>query len=269
MIRRLPLLFCLCLLLSACATISKEAPSLTLAPSGFKAPVSRIPHVPGETNGTGAPQADLGFLEVDDPWQPLNRNIYEFNARFDRAVYLPAVKGYETVVPYPVRKGASNVISNLNEVPTLLNSTLQGNGNRMLRAVSRFALNSTFGFLGLLDVASGWGLHPNHTGVGDTLGVWGVDPGPYFVIPILGPSNVRDTAGEAGDFALLWLEMKYVYDLLDVQDRRTTAYAEFTVRALNKRANIPFRYHQTGSPFEYELIRFLYTKKRELDVQKD
>ncbi|GAB7024265.1 MlaA family lipoprotein [Salidesulfovibrio brasiliensis] len=266
---RITLLLCLCLTLGACATISKKDPSLTLAPTGFKAPVSRVPAIPGETNGTGAPEADLGFLDVDDPWQPFNRSMYEFNARFDRAVYLPAVKGYETVVPYPARKGASNVIDNLNEVPAILNCSLQGRGKPALRSFIRLALNSTFGFLGLLDVASGWGIRRVETGVGDTLGVWGMEQGPYLVLPFLGPSNLRDAAGEAGDFALLWLEMKYVYDLLDVRNRRTTAYAEFAVRALTLRANIPFRYHQTGSPFEYELIRFLYTKKRELDVDKE
>lgn len=95
-------------------------------------------------------------------------------------------------------------------------------------------------------------------------------PGPYVVLPLLGPSSVRDSGGALGDFALLFYEMNYVYDLAGVTDGRTAiAMGESTIRGLDLRANVPFRYYQTGSPFEYDLIRFLYSKKRELDMERE
>ena len=102
---------------------------------------------------------------------------------------------------------------------------------------------------------------------GQTLGVWGFGDGPYFVMPIFGPSNVRDTVGFGGDFMLVLIQMKHMYRLLGVNNPQTVGYAELAIRALNRRSNTAFRYHETGSPFEYEMIRFIYTKKRELDIQ--
>lgn len=254
------LIFC-----AGCATISKTDPDLALAPKGFIAPISRAP----DTAANRKKAADLEFLDVYDPWDSMNRNIYSFNARFDRAVYIPAVDVYTAILPAPVRAGVTNAINNLNEVKSFTNGILQVSGDRTFTALSRFVINSSIGLLGIFDVAKEMGLLKKETGFADTLGIWGAPPGRYLVLPIVGPSSIRDAAGYTGDFALLWYEMNWVYDLAGVKEGRTAiGIGEATIRGLNLRANIPFRYYQTGSPFEYDLVRFLYSKKRELDMKK-
>jgi phospholipid-binding lipoprotein MlaA len=266
MIKKIFSFILLSLLLQGCATIIKEDPSLTLKPQGFIAPVSHAPRA-GKPHSK---QADLEFLDVHDPWDAMNRHIYSFNARFDRAVYLPAVNVYTTILPPPVREGVTNAVNNLNEVKSFTNGILQFNGDKTSRAFSRFLINSSVGLLGIFDVASMWDLKSMETGFADTLGVWGLPPGPYVVLPLLGPSSVRDSGGALGDFALLWYEMNWVYDLAGVDEGRTAiGIGESTIRGLSLRANVPFRYYQTGSPFEYDLVRFLYSKKRELDMIRE
>jgi phospholipid-binding lipoprotein MlaA len=250
------------LLLGGCgAAVTKRVePTLALEPTGFRTEVQRWP---------AQSATDLDFLDVYDPWEPMNRNLYDFNAGLDTYVLLPAVGVYKAVLPQPVRTGVKNFIRNLNELPVLLNCMLQGSFEKSAITTSRFLINSTFGVGGLMDVASGAdGLPRQEEDVGQTLGVWGVGNGPYFVMPVMGPSNLRDTVGFGGDFLLLYLEMKYAYQLAGVQDGYDTAIVELVIRSLNLRANTPFRYHGTGSPFEYELVRFIYTKKRELDIQR-
>ncbi|QGY42018.1 VacJ family lipoprotein [Pseudodesulfovibrio cashew] len=236
----------------------EPVPSLT--ETGFKAPVKRY--------GTEGDDS-LDFLKVYDPWEPLNRNIYVFNALFDNYLMLPATRTYEFILPQPVRTGVKNVISNANEVPTLINCLLQGKLTKSAITTSRLLINTTFGLLGVFDPASGAeNLQRQDEDVGQTLGVWGMGAGPYFVMPFMGPSNVRDTLGFGGDTLLVYLQMMYVYDKLGVSDFRSVAYTELVVRLLNKRSNIKFTYYETGSPFEYELVRFIYTKKRELDIER-
>jgi phospholipid-binding lipoprotein MlaA len=250
------------LLMGGCgAAVTKRVePELTLEPTGFRTQVNHWPE---------AGDNDLDFMEVYDPWEPMNRHIYEFNAGLDTYVLLPAVGAYQTVVPAPARKGVSNVINNLNELPVLVNCLLQGKMKKSAITTSRFFINSTFGVLGIMDLASqAEHLKRQEEDVGQTLGYWGAGNGPYFVMPGFGPSNLRDTVGFGGDFLLLYLEMEQVYRLAGVRNTWDTAVAEMVVRTLNRRANVPFRYHQTGSPFEYEMVRYIYTKKRELDIQR-
>ncbi|WP_196772856.1 MlaA family lipoprotein [Pseudodesulfovibrio alkaliphilus] len=252
----------LVLVLGGCgAAVTKRAdPALNLEPTGFRTEVNHWPQAGGN---------DLDFMEVYDPWEPMNRHIYDFNAGLDTYVLLPAVGVYRTVLPAPARKGVSNVINNLNELPVLVNCVLQGKVRKGAITTSRFLINSTFGLLGVMDLASDAPrLQRQDEDVGQTLGFWGVGNGPYFVMPGFGPSNLRDTVGFGGDSLLLYLEMMQVYRLAGVRNTWDTAVAEMVVRTINRRANVPFRYHQTGSPFEYELVRYIYTKKRELDIQR-
>ncbi|WP_285907601.1 MlaA family lipoprotein [Pseudodesulfovibrio pelocollis] len=252
----------LVLVLGGCgAAVTKRVdPALTLEPVAFRTEVNHWPQ-------TG--NNDLDFMEVYDPWEPMNRHIYDFNAGLDTYVLLPAVGVYKTVLPAPARKGVTNVINNLNELPVLVNCILQGKVRKGAVTTSRFFINSTFGLLGIMDVASGAPhLQRQNEDVGQTLGFWGVGNGPYFVMPGFGPSNLRDTVGFGGDTLLLYLEMVQVYRLAGVRNTWHTTIAEMTVRTINRRANVPFRYHQTGSPFEYEMVRYIYTKKRELDIQR-
>jgi len=257
------LLFACSVVLGACGGIAKSTridPALNLAPTSFHTEVNHWPE-PGDH--------DLDVMEVYDPWEPMNRNIYNFNAVVDEAIIYPATKAYETVLPDPAEKGVHNVIQNLNEAPVLVNCLLQGRLEKSFITTSRFFINSIFGIGGLMDVASSSeGLQKQEEDVGQTLGVWGFGSGPYFVMPILGPSNVRDTFGFGGDFLLLLMQMKYVYRAIGVKNTQTVAITELIIRGLNRRADTPFRYHSTGSPFEYEMIRFIYTKKRELDIKR-
>lgn len=257
------------LFLTGCAGTSIEDPELTLPPTDFRVTKN---HDVGDIT-----QDQIPLMQINDPWESINRSIYAFNSEVDKYVLLPLITGYKAVLPVPVRSGIHNVISNLDEFHVLVNSVLQGRVESSLVTIHRFIINSTVGLAGIFDVASFCdGLQGQNADFGQTLGLWGFQDGPYIVLPLLGPSNVRDTFGRAGDIGLQLAEMNTVYGHFDVSDDNVvglseiniglTSVAEATIRTLDLRAEIPFRYHSTGSPFEYELVRFLYTKKRELDV---
>jgi phospholipid-binding lipoprotein MlaA len=240
------LLLTLLALLAGCATKVQD-PGLRLRPGEFRTPVSHAP-VPDALKDKDS------ILYVHDPLEGFNRAMYAFNAQFDRAVFLPVVDAYEYALPQPVRTGVSNAIDNLNEVPTFANSLLQGSLTKSGRTLLRFVINSTLGVAGLLDVASDAGIRREQEDFGQTLGVWGLDQGPYLVLPVMGPSNVRDTLGSGVD--------------MDIEERNPVRQANTLVRAVDKRARMPFRYFTAGTPFEYEFLRFLYSTKRRLDVEK-
>ena len=121
--------------------------------------------------------------------------MYYFNAKADEYVLLPVVSGYKAITPDPVERGVSNFFSNLGELPTLANALLQLKFEVALTTFSRFTLNSTIGLAGLFDVASSMGIPEQNEDFGQTLGYWGVGSGPYLVLPLLGPSSMRDAAG--------------------------------------------------------------------------
>lgn len=249
-------------MLGACATISKKDPALELKPSAFRTPVNRIPNL----NDPAPDDDEMAILDVYDPWEPMNRAFYDFNARLDRYVMLPVSDAYKATLPPPMRTGIRNFINNLNEFPIFVNCLLQGDMKKTGTTTGRFLLNSTFGFLGLVDVASGAGLERQNEDFGQTLGVWGMGPGPYFVMPLIGPSSVRDGIGFGVDFVMVYFQMMEMYDMVGIKDKNTAGWIELGIRTVDRRSNVDFRYHETGSPFEYELIRFIYSKKRELDI---
>ena len=139
--------------------------------------------------------------QVNDPIEPINRGIFALNELIDTILVKPLVVTYNTVVPKPVRTGISNVFSNLDDVFIGANHALQGRGKDAGTSLGRVLVNSTIGLGGLIDVASMNGLQKGEGDFGQTLGVWGVGPGPYIVLPILGPSNARDTLGRAARIA--------------------------------------------------------------------
>jgi phospholipid-binding lipoprotein MlaA len=128
-----------------------------------------------------------------DPWEGFNRTVFDFNEAVDRAVIRPLAVGYVRVTPRPVRTGIGNFFSNLSDVTNLFNNLLQLKFDAAVNDFGRLAFNTTFGLLGLIDVASEMDLPKNNEDFGQTLGYWGVPPGPYVVLPLLGPSTVRDT----------------------------------------------------------------------------
>ncbi len=130
-----------------------------------------------------------------DPWEPMNRATFEFNDGVDRAVLKPLAEGYRFVLPELARSGVRNFFENLRDPWIALNQLLQGKVEEALSDGWRFIANSTFGLGGIFDIASDMGMPKHNEEFGQTLAVWGVDFGPYLVLPILGPSSVRDGVG--------------------------------------------------------------------------
>ena len=130
--------------------------------------------------------------EINDPFEDLNRDIFIFNEKLDEKILKPAALTYRKVTPQFARTGVTNFFNNLEEIDTSINQVLQGEIKYAFNDAGRFVINSTIGLFGLIDVASKMGLERHEEDFGQTLGVWGVDSGPYIMIPFLGPSNPRD-----------------------------------------------------------------------------
>jgi len=140
------------------------------------------------------------FTDKVDPFEDLNRSTFAFNDKFDRSVFKPVAQFYSDITPGFVQTGIGNFFGNFNDVWTGVNSFLQGNIQDGFTDFMRVGVNSTFGFLGLLDIASEANIPKHRNDLGQTLGVWGVPNGPYLVLPLLGPSVTRDTAALPIDF---------------------------------------------------------------------
>ena len=134
-----------------------------------------------------------------DPLEKFNRSVYVMNDKLDRAVARPVAKAYRQVTPRVVQTGISNFWNNVEYPATIVNQFLQGKPGTGFRDLGRFLLNTVAGVGGILDPATAAGLERNDEDFGQTLGKWGVPPGPYLVIPILGPSSIRDGAGRVAD----------------------------------------------------------------------
>lgn len=148
------------------------------------------------------PEARAEYFETNDPLEPLNRVTHTINDAADTMLIRPAAEAYRLLVPPPIRTGIGNVLDNLLLPRTAANDLLQGNPQKAGDAVARFVINSTIGILGIFDFATDMGYPPQFEDFGQTMAVWAgtTNGGPYIVLPLLGPSNVRDTAGRAVDF---------------------------------------------------------------------
>lgn len=143
--------------------------------------------------------ASVPAADPRDPFEPINRGVWRFNDTLDRAVVRPAASAYRDVLPSPVRTGITNFFHNLQDAWSVVNNALQLKGEAAGNSLVRFGVNSTFGLAGLLDVASEMRIERHTESFGDTLGFWGIGPGPYLVLPVLGPSTTRDTAAMVVD----------------------------------------------------------------------
>lgn len=243
------------LLVTITACASDPAPQTQYTP-----PKRQFPELAGK------PIDSRAIVGVYDPWEKFNRSMYNFNAGFDRYVFLPVVSGYETITPDIAQQGVTNFFSNLGEVSNFVNNVLQGEVKDSGVTLGRFALNTTVGVLGLWDPATKLGIYQRKEDFGQTLGRWGVGDGPYLVLPILGPSTLRDTSGLAFDYSV-----ENAVDALDVNEdanKDGLRIALDTLQAVDKRKNTKFRYYETGSPFEYSLVRYAYEKMRAVEIQK-
>jgi len=133
------------------------------------------------------------LAEQSDPLENFNRQVLDFNDLVDSYAIKPLAEGYEAAMPELAQQGVSNFFDNIGDVGNFANNALQLKGDQALLSFSRFAFNSTFGLAGLIDVASVMGIERHPEDLGQTLGYWGVPSGPYLVLPLLGPSTVRDT----------------------------------------------------------------------------
>jgi phospholipid-binding lipoprotein MlaA len=135
-----------------------------------------------------------------DPLEPFNRTIFSFNDKVDKAVVKPVASAYREVTPKLVRTGVTNFFGNIGDVWSAVNNALQAKPQRAFESLFRFTTNTVFGVAGLFDVASELKIPKHSEDFGQTLGHWGVPSGPYLVLPVLGPSTFRDTAGTVVDF---------------------------------------------------------------------
>ncbi len=193
-----------------------------------------------------------------DPWEPANRPIYAFNRGLDTVTTKPLAKGYEKVVPKPVRKSITNFFKNLRTPGSSINNFLQGKPKRGFTELARFVFNSTIGVGGLFDVATAGGIEENFEDIGQTAAVWGVPDGPYVMIPILGPSTLRD--------AVLWplfivSSPLYHYDNTSVRDKL------YILRAIEVRQRLLVLEKQLEeSQDPYITLRESYLQNRQFEI---
>ncbi|MEM0952634.1 MAG: VacJ family lipoprotein [Pseudomonadota bacterium] len=199
--------------------------------------------------------------EIYDPFEGLNKRIYSFNYYFDRTVFLPVTNTWRRYVPYFARKGVSNFFNNIRDLRTLANSILQLAPEKAAQSAGRVLINSTVGIYGFIDVATDLDFPRPSEDFGQTLGRWGVGQGPFVMIPFLGPSNMRDGIGMIPDLVL----QTEAYGGFLAKPLRSTI---FVFDAIDTRSQVPFRYYETGSVYEYETVRWLNSVKRDLDVAK-
>jgi len=205
-----------------------------------------------------------------DPWVSTNKSLYRFNYNLDKYLLLPVVNTYEYILPTFAQTGVSNFFNNIGEVRTLYNSLFQAKGGKALTTTGRFLTNSTIGIGGLFDPATSLGMKRQNEDFGQTLGVWGVGPGPYLVIPALGPGTVRSAGGFVVDTGI-HSGIKTALDLPDSvsEEHGQEIQAGVTVlKTVDNRHQESFRYLDSGYPFEYELVRYFFGQARELQVKK-
>lgn len=165
----------------------------------------------------------------EDPLEPFNRTVYDFNDGLDRAVLKPVATVYRDATPQVVRTGVTNFFSNLGDVVSLVNNALQGKPVEATDTLFRLATNTIFGVGGLFDVATDLGIEKHKEDFGQTLGVWGVGSGPFVMLPLFGPSTVRDTAGMAVDSQA---------DLVSQAHNVPVRNSATVLRVVNLRANL-------------------------------
>ncbi len=209
---------------------------------------------------TAAGCATTGPATPGDPLERMNRGTHKFNDAVDRAVLKPVAKGYQRFVPQVVRTGVSNVLTNLAFPTTIVNDLLQFKLKDAGVDLGRFVLNSTLGIGGLLDPASQMGIPRNDEDFGQTLGRWGVPSGPYLVLPLFGPSTLRDAPSIAVD------AQTDLRTQLDIESEERAALAVLTV--VSGRAELLSLDRSISSAFDpYAFVRNAWLQRREYQVR--
>lgn len=258
------------------STVQDDAPA-TLVADASPAPLLAADvteNLPDDPFDPFAKPGEEGLDEYD-PWEPLNTKVFEFNRQVDRWVLKPIAKGYNFLVPNPVQIGVSNFFYHLRFPPRFFNNIFQGKWKGAGVEVGRFLVNSTLGFAGFVDVAKDMDLNTPEEDTGQTLGFYGVKPGPYLVVPFLQPFTVRDFAGYFGDLFLNpinWLvapliEVNNVPSVIPHKNRTTTTFVQTGGRGfeiMNDRSlNLEkFQGVEEATLDLYSAVRNAYLQKR-------
>ena len=189
-----------------------------------------------------------------DPWESVNRKIFVFNDTLDRWILRPAAEGYKYVMPDFAERGVTNFILNIYEFNSFFNALLQAEFTGAARAGGRFAVNSTLGLLGLLDVATPMGIEPFRADFGQTLAVWGVDSGPFVMLPVFGPRHVRSAVGYFTD---TYTSIPYLID------EEPWAWTFWTVEIIDYRARL-LDAEDLITGDRYIFLRDAYLQRREV-----
>lgn len=197
----------------------------------------------------------------EDPWEGLNRKVYTFNDTLDRIVLTPVTRAYQAVAPDAVETGINNFFSNLDDVGVAANNLLQFKFVEAGSDAGRILINTTLGLLGWFDVASPLGLTKHDEDFGQTLGYWGIGPGPYLVLPFLGQSSLRDAPGRLADI-VLWMNS---FPELDAAEERGLV----SLDVINERSQyLKLEERSEGLGHErYVFIRDAYLDNREFLVR--
>lgn len=200
-----------------------------------------------------------GAGDPRDPWEGYNRAVYGFNKGFDSIFLRPAADAYNAIAPEAVSQGVTNFFSNIGDVRNCFNNFLQGKPGEAANSLARLVINSTVGLLGFVDVATEIGIKKSEEDFGQTLGAGGAEPGPYFVLPFLGPSTVRDTIAKPVDFAL------NPFTWADDSEVRVAALG---LRAIDYRADLLDTEEAVEgiTEDEYALVRNAYLDQRQFEV---
>ena len=214
---------------------------------------------------TGQALADDSVETNQDPWEGFNRKVFVFNDTVDTYALKPIAKGYRAVTPDPVEDGISRMFANVGEIVNVVNDLLQGKFKQAGNDTGRFLVNTTIGLVGFFDVADDFGLPKNEgEDFGQTLGTWGVDKGPYLVIPLLGPSTMRDGPAKLVDFLV---------DPISEIDHVPTRNTIYGVDVVSSRADL-LKAEELIKGDKYSFIRDVYLQRREYllkdgDVEDD
>ena len=199
------------------------------------------------------------YASEDDPLEPMNRVIFGFNEVVDDNILEPVAKSYRYITPDPVEESVTNFFNNLGEINTIVNSALQMKLDKTLSSTSRFVINSSVGVLGLFDVATSLGIQRHREDFGQTLGFYGISPGPYLVLPFFGPSSLRDAPGFYVDL-LIEKDISPVHTELHHEERQTIQ----ATNVIDTRANLlkATKILDTAAKDKYIFLRESYLQRR-------
>lgn len=258
--------------------LSDARPATNQAPASAR---SAQPETPSDEPLDPFAEAYGDAGEEYDPWEPVNANIFEFNLKVDRYVLKPVAKGYDFILPDVVQVGVSNIFSNLRFAPRFLNNVFQGKLKGAGIEMGRFLINSTVGLAGFFDLATKVNLVTPEEDFGQTMGFYGVKPGPYVVLPLLPPFTVRDFVGYVGDVFLNpinWLvipiiEVNGVPSVIAHKNRMTTSIIQLGSRVgeiVNERSRNLQKYQgvEEATLDLYTAVRNAYLQKRAQAVRE-